>query len=70
MYLRSSGLSFSVKKVMAFPWCPALPVRPEKQQTRWYPRELMSRQGVKEEKYMQGDKTDCTYYMYYWLIYF
>lgn len=28
-YLRSNGLSFSVKKVMAFPLCPALPVRPE-----------------------------------------
>lgn len=29
VYLRSNGLSFSVKKVMAFPLCPALPVRPE-----------------------------------------
>lgn len=28
VYLRSNGLSFSVKKVMAFPLCPALPVRP------------------------------------------
>lgn len=28
-YLRSNGLSFSVKKVMAFPLCPALPVRPK-----------------------------------------
>lgn len=28
LYLRSSGLSFSVKNVTAFPWWPALPVRP------------------------------------------
>ena len=28
-YLRSSGLSFSVKKVTAFPMWPALPVRPD-----------------------------------------
>lgn len=29
-YLRNKGLSSSVKKVTAFPACPALPVRPEK----------------------------------------
>ncbi|KPP61224.1 hypothetical protein Z043_120706, partial [Scleropages formosus] len=29
-YLRSRGLSSSVKKVMAFPLCPALPVRPRR----------------------------------------
>lgn len=34
LYLRSSGLSFSVKKVMAFPRCPALPVRPMEQNVK------------------------------------
>lgn len=29
-YLRNKGLSSSVKKVTAFPLCPALPVRPAK----------------------------------------
>lgn len=31
IYLRNNGLSSSVKKVTAFPVCPALPVRPVKQ---------------------------------------
>jgi len=31
IYLRNKGLSSSVKKVTAFPVCPALPVRPVKQ---------------------------------------
>lgn len=44
MYLRSSGLSFSVKKVMAFPWCPALPVRPVANRKR----QQMSRWGEKK----------------------
>lgn len=46
VYLRSNGLSFSVKKVMAFPLCPALPVRP-----------LLQRQNNRKSKEKTVQKT-------------
>ena len=33
IYLLNNGLSSSVKNVTAFPLCPALPVRPKRNQT-------------------------------------